>query len=142
MVKGALVERYLQAGQRFLELLDGAGIETTGAMWLYEGASEGWTLLLALPVVTQSGPLVAYQQIQKVFRPHVAELDPLEFDDITVKRPQDAPFSLLEGVVQTDPRAVTPRRFSGQRVDNYWIEDTWLYRMVWGEAGEYKDLRR
>lgn len=130
MVKGALVERYLQAGQKFLELLDEAGIKTVGAMWFYEGASEGWILLLALPVVTQSGPLVAYQQIQKVFRPHAAELDPLEFDDITVKKPEDAPFGFLEGVTKTDPHAVTPRRFSGHRIDNYWVEDAWLYRMA------------
>ena len=130
MVKGALVERYLQAGEKLLKLLDEGGVETTGAMWFYEDESNGWLLLLALPEVARSGPLVAYEQIQKVFRPHAEELEPLRFHDITVKSPEEAPFGPLARVVKTAAHAAAPRRFEGRRIDNCWIEDTWLYRMA------------
>src|SRR4051812_42475391 len=113
MVRGALVDRYLKAGTRLIELLDQAGVQTSGALWLYSPEFEKWQLILALPKVAQSGPRAAYRQVGDVFRKSAEELGPLELVDITVKGPDDAPFDALHGLVNPpDPRS--PRQFARQ----------------------------
>ena len=132
MVRGTLVDRYLQAGTRLIELLDQAGVQASGALWLYSSEFEKWQLILALPEVAQSGPRTAYRHVGDVFRQNAVALQPLDLEDITVRAPDNSPFDVLHGLVNpTSPRS--PIQFARQRIQGangklLDVEDSWIYR--------------
>lgn len=130
MVKDALVDLYVNKGREFLQLLDGAGIDVTGALWLKDGESESWTLLLAVPRLdSEKDPRNVYGDLLAVFRKHEEALSPLVADDFMAKSPKERPFRDLRLILRTPPKALTNTRFTGNRVNDYLIEDALIYRM-------------
>ena len=132
MVGGALVDRYLEAGTRLIELLDDAGVQAKGALWLYSPEFDKWQLILAMPKVVEAGPRAAYRQVGDVVRKNATDLEPLELENITVKGPDDSPFDALHGIVSLRGPG-SPRNFARQRIQGpngrvLDVEDSWIYR--------------
>lgn len=129
MVKGALVDSYVAAGERLVKLLDEAGVDVTGAMWLHQAESDAWFLLLSSPDVERDGPRKAYQRLQAVFNPHQKELEPLEILDVTWKGPHERPFEQIRGIPVTGSGALARMRFSGI-IGDLFVDNALIYRMA------------
>lgn len=128
MVKGALVDRLAAVGRKLVELLDTTGLEVKSALWLYRPESSDWMLLLACPETESLGPRVVYEKVQRVFMSHRKDLEPLTLGDVVVTGPSEPLVQLLRGVLQTGP-GISEIRFTGNRIDNTFIEDALIFRL-------------
>jgi len=127
MVKGALVDRFVAAGRKLVELLDTAQLDIKSAIWLYRAESEDWVLLLAVPGAERQGPRLVYERIYDVFVGNLDDLKPLSFEDVVVMSPDEPLPQLFRRALHTGP-GISEIRFSGNRIDSTLIEDALIYR--------------
>jgi hypothetical protein len=88
MVTGALVDRCVDAGRKFVSYLDAEGVEAPTALWLFRNDSNTWKLILSVPQA-ETELREAVHRVLDVFGRHEADLAPLHFDDIAVRSPSD-----------------------------------------------------
>ncbi|MCZ2149438.1 MAG: hypothetical protein LC126_16900 [Bryobacterales bacterium] len=67
MDKTTLVEKDIEEGRKFIELLQDAGIEVNSALWS-KGLFDRWNLVLVSPVVDEAGVREAYLKLLKILR--------------------------------------------------------------------------
>jgi hypothetical protein len=126
MVTGPLVDRYVDAGRRFVSYLDAEGVEAPTALWLFRNDRDSWKLILAVPQA-ENELRQAVHRVLEVFRRHEAALAPLRSDDIAVKSPSDRLMRALRERVQ-DASTAAEVRVTGSPVGGVWVEDALLYR--------------
>ncbi len=127
MVTAALVDQLIEDGRRLLTALDDAGMEIQAALWFYDTESEEWRLLIAWPELQRQGPLKAYERIQAVLDGITHRS--IALWNIAVVSPNDPVIRALRTVVRTD-RAATGIRISRNTIDNVFIEDAYIYRLL------------
>ncbi len=145
-------QRYplLYEGKLLLELLDEEkGIPITAAFWLLDSENRTWRYILASPIVDTQGPLEAYKILYKIFQIYnkeEAKWRPykkvrsykeeaglgigLTLQDITLVSPDEPVVKLLRTVVKTPPISTSPIHFAGNSINNMFIDDAYIYRML------------
>ena len=126
MDKPALVNSDMEAGERLVRDLDKSGLTVTAALWFYMSDSDEWRLMLAMPVVDEKGPKVAYEQIQ-------AQLESLgqyelSLQNISVVSPGDKLIKLLGSSIDTGSD-IAHIRFTRNVINGIFIEDAYVYRL-------------
>jgi len=126
MDKPVLVNSDMEAGERLVRDLDKAGLTVTAALWFYMSDSDEWRLMLAMPVVDEKGPKVAYEQIQ-------AQLESLgqhelSLQNISVVSPGDDLIKLLGLAINTGSN-IAHMRFTRNIINGVFIEDAYVYRL-------------
>jgi len=127
MDKTALVERNIEDGIRLLEALDQADFQVSVALWLYVAEDEEWRFMVASPLVDQRGTKESYAFFQGV----LARLFPpsgISLKQVSVVSPKHDLIKLFRGAVHTGP-GISGIRFTGNTINDVFIEDAYIYRM-------------
>lgn len=127
MDKTALVERNIEDGRRLLEALDEADFQVSVALWLYVVEDEEWRFMVASPLVDQRGTKESYAFIQGV----LALLSPpsgISLKQVSVVSPKHELLKLFRVAVRTGP-GISGIRFTGNTINNVFIEDAYIYRV-------------
>ena len=128
MDKPILVENDLEAGKALLSVLDKSRFSVKAAFWFYLSDSNEWRLIFALPSVDRIGPQAAYEKMQS----QLQKLDPtcdLALQNISIVSPKENLIMLLKKVIHTGP-GLHGIRFTRNTIDNVFIEDAYIYRML------------
>lgn len=128
MDKASLVVELIEDGKRLIEALDAAKFDVKAAMWFYLPDTDEWRLIIASPFVDNSGPMKAYEFIQK----EMEKLSPalgIKLRNIAVVSPQDRLISLMRLAIGTGP-TISGIRFTQNVINNVLIEDAFIYRMM------------
>lgn len=127
MDKTALVDKNMEEGKRLLVALDSAGFRVLAALWFYVAEDEEWRFMVASPMMDEKGPKESYASIQET----LARLSPpsnISLKQIWVVSPSHDLIRLLRSAIRTGP-GVSGTRFTGNTVNNVFIEDAYIYRM-------------
>ena len=128
MDKPILVEADLEAGKALLSNLDKSRFSVKAAFWFYLSDSNEWRLIFALPSVDRIGPQAAYEKMQS----QLQKLDPkynLALQNISIVSPKENLIMLLKKVIHTGPES-SGIRFTRNTINNVFIEDAYIYRML------------
>lgn len=63
MVKSELTKEMVEAGHRFLDLLDRAAFPVKACFWMYFEESGRWRFVVASAFVRERGPFAAYRKL-------------------------------------------------------------------------------
>jgi len=132
MVKPTLVDADMKAGEALLKKLDKIKFDVKAAFWFYMPDSEEWRLIFASPAVDKKGPKEAYEKVQSQLPELKEELEQdyeLSLQNISVVSPNDDLIKLLKTAVKTGP-GVSHIRFARNVIDNVFIEDAYIYRVL------------
>jgi len=127
MDKTILVEKNIEEGRRLLVALDSADFGALAALWSYVTEDEEWRFMVASPVIDEKGPKESYALIQET----LARLSPasdISLKQISVVSPTHNLVKLLRVAIRTGP-GISGIRFTGNTVNNVFIEDAYIYRM-------------
>lgn len=132
MDKRTLVERDYSEGAILVKALDDSGFPVYAALWLYNPEKENWRLLLASKSFDNTGPMKAYEHINEVLTSINEQNDAFDISlaNISFVRTNDPLIKRLGTAIQTDPTSLTGIRFSRNAIDNYYIEDAYIYRIA------------
>jgi hypothetical protein len=126
MARTSLVERDIKAGKKLIEALDQAGFGVHAALWFYLSEPGEWQMVLASPEVDVRGPQKAYTRIQSI----LARASPgISLGEIKLVSPRNDLIQLLRQVVRTGS-GIAGIRFTGNTVNNLFIEDAYIYRLL------------
>ena len=128
MVEATLVKDWIEAGRIFTESLDAAGFRAVASFWLLDEETGEWRLIIATPMVDAEGPKSAYRRVQDILREH-SELSQLKLSDISVVSPNYELVKLLRLALRTG-KGITGIRFSKNRINDRFIEDAYIYRLM------------
>ncbi len=124
--KTALVEKDITAGKQLTEALDDSKIPIKGSLWFYVSEASEWRLIVVTPLVDQSGPREAYVTIQRTLRN--LDID-IPLRKISVMSPKHPLVQLLRVAVKTGKR-FSDIRFTGNTINNVFIEDAYIYWLL------------
>jgi len=128
VVKEALTEKMIRAGEELICLLDQAQLEVDASLWFYMPESNTWRLMIASPEVAKYGPKKVYEKIRSVLSQRSEEQPSLALRDISVVEDTNPLISLLRSAVRTDP-GISGIRFSRNAISGHFIDDAYIYRM-------------
>lgn len=126
MAAPTLVDRRIEHGARFLADLDEAGVPVDSAFWLFDSAWDEWRLVIATPVVEESGPVEAYRRLQTVH--HADEGISFRLDSVTAVGIEDRRVQALRSQFRTWPLSLG-KRFEDRFIRGGEVEDAYVYRL-------------
>ena len=132
MVKPTLVDADMKAGEALLSKLDEIKFDVRAAFWFYMPDSEEWRLIFASPAVDKKGPKEAYEKVQSQLPKLKEEFEQdyeLSLQNISLVSPNDDLVKLLKAAIKTGPE-VSNIRFTGNVINNVFIEDAYIYRVL------------
>jgi hypothetical protein len=124
--KASLVTELIEDGKRLIEALDAAKFDVRAALWFYFSDANEWRLIIASPFVDNSGPMKAFEVIQK----EIGKISPtlgIRLRNIVVVSPQDRLIKLMKIAIGTGP-GISGIRFTQNVINNVLIEDAFIYR--------------
>lgn len=128
MDKPTLVDPDKKAGEALLKKLDGIDFDVKAAFWLYLSEPNEWRLFFASPVVDKKGPKEAYETVQSHLE-KLKERYELSLQNISLISSNDKLVKLLKAAIKTGP-GVSNIRFTGNVINNVFIEDAYIYRVL------------
>lgn len=121
-----LSDKAIADGRAFLQALDGAGIVSSAALWLWQGNDNAWRYVLASPLVEARGADMPVK-IAAVLATMPADFA-VDRDNLRLFPVQDPTIQTLHKAVQTGP-GITAMRMTGNVVNGVRIEDAYVYRL-------------
>jgi hypothetical protein len=128
MDKPTLVDSDMKAGEELLNKLDEAKFDVKAALWFYMEDSEEWRLILASPVVDTEGRKKAYETVQLQLQELNGRFD-LSLRNISLVSPGDKLIKLLKTTIKTGKK-ISHIRFTRNVINNVFIEDAYIYRLI------------
>ncbi|MGE0151274.1 MAG: hypothetical protein AB7R90_01560 [Reyranellaceae bacterium] len=121
-----LGEKAIGDGRRFLQALDGAGIVSSAALWLWRPAEGAWRYVLASPLVAAKGGdmPVKIAAVLATMEQGFA----IDRDTLLLFPPDDPAIQTLHRAVQTGP-GIAALRMTGNVVNGVRIDDAYVYRL-------------
>ncbi len=126
LVKEVLTDQMIAAGAELLRGLDREGWPVVASLWLFEPENNQWRLVLASPVVPESGPREAYRHVSEALH---AVKPALSLGNVSVVSPQDPLIRALASAYGTS-REIEGRRVSRSAINGHFVEDAYLYRLL------------
>jgi len=120
-----LSEKYIADGRSFLQALDGAGIVSSAALWLWQSNENAWRYVLSSPLVQQGADMPV--KIAAVLATVPAGFA-VDRDNLRLYTLQDPAILTLHKAIQTGP-GITAMRMSGNVINGVRIEDAYVYRL-------------
>jgi hypothetical protein len=117
----------IELGKTILQGLDKDKFPVTAAFWLLDTDIGTWRYVLASPIFDKLGPIAAYKKL-------IAEIGEIlgksNFSKaVTLTSPNNAFIRLLKVAINTGPESISDIRFTGNSINNHYIDDAYLYRV-------------
>jgi len=123
-----LVESDIEEGKRLLLALDAASLKVSVALWFYFAEDEEWRFVVVAPLIDQKGPKESYAFIQKTLE-RLAPPSIISLKQISILSSSNNLIKTLRSAVHTGT-GVVGIRFSRNMINNTFIEDAYIYRML------------
>ena len=107
--------------------MDAHKYPVNAALWFFDQNSDTWKYILSTPKVDKEGPLKVYQEIQNLLR---EGKEAIALKDISVVSPTNSLILNLKTAITTPSKAISGIRFSRNVVNNFFIEDAYIYRVA------------
>lgn len=120
-----LSEKFIGDGRSFLQALDGAGIVSSAALWLWQSNDNAWRYVLSSALVQQGADMPV--KIAAVLATMPAGFA-VDRDNLRLYTLQDPAIQTLHKAIQTGP-GITSMRMSGNVINGVRIEDAYVYRL-------------
>jgi len=114
----------IQAGRDFLAELDREQVPIVAAFWLFDDETSRWTLVLASPIVEQSGPLVFYRRVGDILR--ASGIEAIISSHLTGVPPDDPIVVRLRNALKDVPAGEV--RLTGNFLEGMFVPDVLVYR--------------
>lgn len=135
MDKTALVEVNIENGKKLVEALDKAHFKVYAALWFYLPDTDDWRFMIATPLFDEKGPKEAYTLIQSILK-KMPQPFGIALKDVSVVSPKHGLIQLMRSAISTGP-GISGIRFTRNTVNNVFIEDAYIYRIL-GKRPEVK----
>jgi hypothetical protein len=120
-----LSEKFIADGRGFVQALDGAGIVSSAALWLWWPNENTWRFVLSSPLVQKGSDMPV--KIAAVLATMPADFA-VTRDNILLYELQDPAIQTLHKAIQTGP-GITAMRMSGNVINGVRIDDAYVYRL-------------
>ena len=127
MDRKELREDYVDLGKKVLIGLDESNFKVTSAFWFLL-TDSGWRFVIATPVLDEDGPTKAYQALQTKLTTILGTDSPF-INNVSIVSPSHPLIKLLKLAINTGADSVSGIRFTGNVVNNQYIEDAFIYRI-------------
>ena len=121
-----LVDKNITEGEELLKSLDAHKFPVNAALWFLDQNSDSWKYIISSIKVDEEGPLKVYENIQKYLKNTMQ----ISMRDISVVSPNNNLVTMLKKTINTKKNAISGIRFSKNTINNYFIEDAYIYRMT------------
>jgi hypothetical protein len=116
----ALVAEDIEAGRRFVELLDRSGTEVKGAFWLYQPDAERWRLVIVTPQAARGS--------KDLYLKAIREKADIDLARVDFQPPSSSVFKALGGLIKVD--GLGAMRMQRNAFNGVYIEDALVYRLA------------
>lgn len=120
-----LSEKQITDGRSFIQALDGAGIVSSAALWLWRSSENAWRYVLSSPLVEKGADMPV--KIAAVLATMPADFA-VDRNNLMLFEVQDPTIQTLHKAIQTGP-GITSMRMSGNVINGVRIEDAYVYRL-------------
>lgn len=120
-----LSEKQITDGRSFIQALDGAGIVSSAALWLWRRSENAWRYVLSSPLVEKGADMPV--KIAAVLATMPAGFA-VDRNNLMLFEVQDPTIQTLHKAIQTGP-GITSMRMSGNVINGVRIEDAYVYRL-------------
>lgn len=120
-----LSEKQISDGRSFIQALDGAGIVSSAALWLWRSSENAWRYVLSSPLVEKGADMPV--KIAAVLATMPAGFA-VDRNNLMLFEVQDPTIQTLHKAIQTGP-GITSMRMSGNVINGVRIEDAYVYRL-------------
>jgi hypothetical protein len=122
-----LVEKNIKEGKKLLENLDAHEYHVNAALWFFDQNSDTWKYIVSTPKVDKEGTLKVYKEIQNLLQESKQDI---ALKDISVVSPTNSLVRVLQSAISTAPKGISGIRFSRNTINNFFIEDAYIYRIA------------
>ena len=129
MVMEPLSQEMIDVGLELTDRLEERKLPISFALWLYLSESALWSLIIASPIVEESGPRKAYQLIQKELQAAPETFDVISIADISAVEPNDPLVSPFRGLVKVASSTVG-KRLSRSTFNGHFVEGAYIYKLT------------
>ncbi len=129
LVKEPLTPEMIEAGKELTKQLDTSDLKVVSSFWLFVAEANEWRLVVASPQLDREGPKKTYAKIQDVLGQKLNQVSGLNLKNITLLSPGDPLIKSLRTAIRTGTE-VSGIRFSRNRINNTFIEDAYIYRLL------------
>jgi hypothetical protein len=120
-----LSEKHISDGRSFVQALDGAGIVSSAALWLWRSSENAWRYVLSSPLIEKGADMPV--KIAAVLATMPAGFA-VDRTNLMLFEVQDPTIQTLHKAIQTGP-GITSMRMSGNVINGVRIEDAYVYRL-------------
>lgn len=120
-----LSEKQITDGRSFIQALDGAGVVSSAALWLWRSSENAWRYVLASPLVEKGADMPV--KIAAVLATMPAGFA-VDRNSLMLFEVQDPTIQTLHKAIQTGP-GISAMRMSGNVINGVRIEDAYVYRL-------------
>ena len=129
MDRKELNQEKIDLGKKVLIGLDQDEFPVAAAFWLLDTDAASWKYMIASSVLDEVGPIAAYQkflqELEKIVDPRHDDFS----HHVSLISPSSPLVRLLKVAVNTGPTSVSGIRFTGNVINNQYIDDAYLYRV-------------
>jgi hypothetical protein len=127
LLKEPLTDEMIQGGAELTLRLDERNWPVLASFWNFQPERNSWTLTIASPRVTIDGRLAAYEAIRDALNSLQHRFTTLK--TITAMQPNHPLVRALATVARTGKK-IEGKRFWSQRIEDRWVDDIYLYRLM------------
>jgi len=128
MVEDHLTDEMKMSGVALIRKMDEFGLRPDAALYLYDGESEAWKLVIAEEQMEKSGPREGYRQTQKLLHQFAEEIKGLSLGDISLRAPGSRIVAALSHSLKTVP-CISGVRLKDYGANGTLVKDVYIYRL-------------
>jgi hypothetical protein len=128
LVKELLTSEMLDGGRELTQRLDNTELDVTASFWFYFTDSMRWELVFGISQVLTQGPLQSIEVIQDLLRKR--PIPGVNFLDLVVLQSDHSLIRRLKSLATTG-KTLKGIRFTHVVVENVFIQDVYIYRLMW-----------
>ena len=123
-MRGLLIEKMLDSGERLLQLLRKRRFPFRAALWIYLSEAEEWRLFLAVPRARAEGKMKFYKRLQDVL---ALDSDLLPLSALAIVDTKDPLiYAVGPGIKVAD---AAKHQFSRGTINGRYFENAYVYRV-------------
>jgi hypothetical protein len=132
LVKEVLTSEMIDGGRELTIQLDKTELDVTASFWFYFIDSMRWNLIFGISQILTEGPIRPISIIQDVLnqQPIIRGVNLL---DVIALQSDHSMIRRLKNLVTTG-KAIRETRISQAVVENVFIQDAYIYRLMWSSS--------
>src|SRR5215208_4091459 len=128
LVKESITTEMIAGGKELTRRLDETTLDVTASLWFYFVDNQRWDLILGIHQILEEGPLKSINIIRNTLSKH--PIEGVDFSDVLPIQSDHSLIRRLKAVITTG-KTIQDIRISQTVVENVFIQDAYIYRLMW-----------